>query len=91
VHQNPDGIHIIFCSMRLLVFVYLYNRTLQQLNRFHDRMISSQDVAISFLASTYLQDQALTSDLARILMSNVSSEVAQSPLEATGPSGRARC
>lgn len=30
------------------VFEYLYNRTLQQLNRFHDRMISSQNVAISF-------------------------------------------
>lgn len=41
------------------VFFYLYNQTLQQLNRFHDRLVSSQHIAVSFLANDLVSDAQL--------------------------------
>jgi hypothetical protein len=38
------------------VFFYMYHRTLQQLNRFHDRLLTSQRVAMSFLATAMVED-----------------------------------
>ncbi len=56
------------------VFFYLYNRTLQQLNLFHDRIISSQHVATSFLASDQIVDELKRdqskANLSKVLMSN---------------------
>ncbi len=40
------------------VMFYLYNKTLQQINRFHDKLVTSQHVSISFLASSGLTDPA---------------------------------
>jgi hypothetical protein len=55
------------------VFFYLYSRTLQQINRFHDRLISSQHVAMSFLAISLLEEQthkeATQAELAKLLLS----------------------
>jgi len=38
------------------VFFYLFNRTLQQLNLFHDKMLASRQVIMSFLANTLIED-----------------------------------
>jgi len=55
------------------VFFYLYNRTLQQLNLFHDKMLSSQHVSMSLLANSLVATPAKkdesTAELAKILMS----------------------
>jgi hypothetical protein len=40
------------------VFFYMYNKTLQQINRFHDRLVASQQVAMSFLAASLVSDQS---------------------------------
>lgn len=56
------------------VFFYLYNRTLQQLNLFHDKMISSQHVAMSFMANSLVADETkrdeIKADLSKMLMSS---------------------
>ena len=39
------------------VFFYLYNRTLQQLNLFHDKMIASQHVATSLMVNSLIVDK----------------------------------
>jgi hypothetical protein len=58
------------------IFFYLYNRTLQQLNRFHDRLIASQNMAVAFLASEAVADNDTRDkakiDLARELMAKIS-------------------
>lgn len=44
------------------VFFYLYNRTLQQLNRFHDKLVAIQQVAMSFLANSLIADAGKRDD-----------------------------
>jgi len=39
------------------VFFYLYNRTLQQLNRFHNSMLESKMTITSFLANSLIEDK----------------------------------
>jgi hypothetical protein len=39
------------------VFFSLFNRTLQQLNRFHDKLLSSQHIAMSLHATSILTDE----------------------------------
>ena len=60
------------------VFFYLYNRTLQQLNLFHDKMISSQHVAVSFIANSLITDKIKRDeckiDLSKLLMSTLESQ-----------------
>lgn len=55
------------------VFFYLYNKTLQQLNLFHNKLISSQFVAMSFMANSLIIDETKRDeskiDLTKILMS----------------------
>jgi hypothetical protein len=57
------------------VFFYLYNRTLHQLNRFHDRLIATQQIAMSFLASDLVTDEEARNQsrlaLAKDLMAKV--------------------
>jgi hypothetical protein len=38
------------------VLFYLYNRTLQQINVFHDKLVASQHVATAFLANSLVRD-----------------------------------
>jgi hypothetical protein len=38
------------------VFLYIYNRTLQQLNLFHDKLISSQQTSMAFLANSLIPE-----------------------------------
>jgi len=60
------------------VFFYMFNKTLQQINLFHDKMISAQHVAVSFLANGLIADASqrdqLKGDLAKGLISSVSGE-----------------
>jgi predicted HTH transcriptional regulator len=39
------------------VFFYLYNKSLQQINRFHDRLVAMQQTSMSFLASSLVVDE----------------------------------
>nr|QNO44015.1 hypothetical protein FIDFODCG_00001 [Methanosarcinales archaeon ANME-2c ERB4]QNO44214.1 hypothetical protein EAPJJHLA_00005 [Methanosarcinales archaeon ANME-2c ERB4]QNO44793.1 hypothetical protein HJJCBNBL_00005 [Methanosarcinales archaeon ANME-2c ERB4] len=61
------------------VFFYLYNRTLQQLNLFHDKMLSSEHVAMSFIASSLITDEIkcdeCKTELSKILMSTLGKSV----------------
>ena len=47
------------------VFFYLYNKTLQQINLFHAALQSSQKIAMSFMMTSLIKDEAQR-DLARI-------------------------
>lgn len=57
------------------VFFYLYNKTLQQLNLFHNKIISSQHVAMSFMANSLIMDEKKRDeckiDLTKMLMSTL--------------------
>jgi hypothetical protein len=54
------------------VFFYLFNRTLQQMNLFHDKMLASRQVVMSFLANTLIEDRNKRDDskaeLSKLLM-----------------------
>ena len=50
------------------IFFYLYSRTLQQINRFHDRLVATQQISMSFLASSLVVD-ANKRDEAKIALS----------------------
>jgi hypothetical protein len=39
------------------VFFYLYNKTLTQLNLFHDKMLASKQKAIALLSNTFIDDK----------------------------------
>jgi len=39
------------------VFFYLYNRTIQQVNIFHDKILSSQQVSMAFMANSIIPDE----------------------------------
>jgi hypothetical protein len=57
------------------IFFYLYNKTLNQLNMFHNKMIASQHVAMSFLSNSLVADEVkrdeCKTDLSKMLMSTV--------------------
>jgi len=40
------------------VFFYLYNKTLQQINLFHDKLVLMQQTSMSFLATSLVADEA---------------------------------
>jgi hypothetical protein len=54
------------------ILFYLYNRTLQQINVFHDKLVASQHVATAFLANSLVEDAGKRDEqkgeLARSLM-----------------------
>lgn len=39
------------------VFFYLYNKTLQQINLFHDKLVSMQQTSMSFLTTSLIADE----------------------------------
>ena len=47
------------------VFFYLYNRTLQQINLFHDKLVSMQHMSMAYLATGLVSDRT-KGDQARI-------------------------
>lgn len=53
------------------VFFYLYNKSLQQINRFHDRLVAMQQTSMSFLASSLVVDEAKRDDAMIGLSKNV--------------------
>jgi len=50
------------------VFFYLYNRTLQQINRFHDKLVAMQQLSMSYLSTSLVVDPSQR-DAARIEIS----------------------
>ena len=56
------------------VFFYIYNRTLQQMNLFHDKMLTSKKVSMSFLANSITGDdkkrEETQAELSKMLMSS---------------------
>ena len=75
------------------IFFYLYNRTLQQLNRFHDKLTAMQQTSMSFLGSSSVSDQSLRdqtrANLSSSLMDAASDEVVETPntaVERSAPS-----
>ena len=40
------------------VFFHLYNKTLQQINLFHDKLVAMQQTSMSFLATSLVADEA---------------------------------
>ena len=77
---EPDAAYLAAIAGALTQFVsgvmfYIYNRTLQQINKFHDKLVSSQQIAMAFLASSQLPaDQAHSqkADLAKALVTSIS-------------------
>ncbi|MDY6833932.1 MAG: hypothetical protein SVY53_03935 [Chloroflexota bacterium] len=51
------------------VIFLLYNRTLQQLNRFHDKLVTTQQMTMSFLASSTVADEAMR-DQSKVSLAN---------------------
>lgn len=55
------------------VFFYLYNRTLQQLNLFHDKLVATQQMSMSFLANSHISmvetRDTSKAELSKLLMS----------------------
>jgi hypothetical protein len=55
------------------VFFYLYNRTLQQLNLFHNKLAATQQMSMSLLANSLISDDTKRdeskAELSRLLMS----------------------
>lgn len=55
------------------VFFYLYNKTLQQINRFHDKLTASKECSMSLLASSSITDTGKRDDakaeLCKLLLS----------------------
>jgi hypothetical protein len=65
------------------VLLYLYSKTLQQVNRFHDRLVASQQISLAFLASDLVGDGTKRDDskqkLAEALMNKVDTGVTGAP------------
>lgn len=55
------------------VFFYLYNKTLEQMNRFSDKLSGTQELAICFVANSNIDDEGKRDDstaaLAKLLLS----------------------
>jgi hypothetical protein len=51
------------------IFFYLYNKTLQQLNLFHDKLVSMQQTSMSYMAASLIKDEELK-DKAKLELSN---------------------
>lgn len=55
------------------IFLYIYNRTLEQLNLFHERLISSQQTSMAFLANNLIpagdKRDDCRAELSKVLMS----------------------
>ena len=55
------------------IFLYIYNRTLEQLNLFHEKLISSQQTSMAFLANNLIpagdKRNDCTAELSKVLMS----------------------
>jgi len=55
------------------IFLYIYNRTLEQLNLFHEKLISSQQTSMAFLANSLIPEGEKRDDcrveLSKVLMS----------------------
>ena len=49
------------------IFFYLYNRTLQQINRFHDRLLAMEQSSMAYLATGLVSDRK-TGDEARLAL-----------------------
>jgi hypothetical protein len=58
------------------VFFYLYNKTLQQINLFHDKLVMMQQTSMSYIATGLVSDQA-KKDQAKIDLSNKFAEIAK--------------
>jgi hypothetical protein len=60
------------------VFFYLYNRTLQQINVFHQRLADSQQLSISLIANSLIGDEVrrdqARAELARVLATTIVGE-----------------
>jgi len=39
------------------IFFYLYNKTLQQINLFHDKLVSMQQISMSYMAANLIQNE----------------------------------
>ena len=50
------------------IFFYLYNKTLQQLNLFHDKLVLMQQTSMSYMAISLIKDEKLK-DQAKIDLS----------------------
>lgn len=51
------GIAGVITEFTAVVFFYLYNKTLQQINLFHDKLISMQQISMSYLATDQIQNE----------------------------------
>jgi Cyanobacterial TRADD-N associated 2-Transmembrane domain len=78
------------------IFFYLYNRTLEQMNRFSDKLSGMQELAICFVANSNIDNEGKRDDstaaLAKLLLSHqlAANGSASSPANATatGPASK---
>jgi Ca2+/H+ antiporter len=76
-HSSLNAAYLAAASGALTEFIsgvllVLYGRTLQQVNRFHDRLVASQQVSLAFLASDLVTNESSRNEskleLAKTLM-----------------------
>jgi hypothetical protein len=81
--KGLDAAYLAYATGLLTEFIsgalfYMLNTTLQQLNPFHDKLITSQHISLSFMAATQLSDHEARDvqigELAKVLMSHPGSE-----------------
>ena len=79
--QGLDAAYLTFMAGIIIefmsgVYFYLYNKTLQQLNLFHDKMISLELVSMSFISNSLIIDEKkrdeCKKDLSEMLISSSS-------------------
>jgi len=69
------------------VFFYLYNRALQQINLFHEKLISMQQTSLSFLAASLVVDDSsrdrIQTELAASLLNRSMTPTSSAPSSST--------
>lgn len=64
------------------VFFYLYNRTLQQINRFHDKLVGMQQTSMAYLATGLVADRKMGDD-ARLALATGAAQFTDNASEGT--------
>jgi len=71
------------------IFFYLYNKSLEQVNRFSDKLSEMQELALSFVANSNIDDPAKRDDstaaLAKLLLNRQLKRLAQASSENSNP------
>ena len=80
-----SGVIIEFISA---IFFYLYNRTIQQLNIYHDKLIAVQDTTLALKVAQSINDENLKNQTMRYLTEILTNKLIKTPETISGDSGK---